>query len=247
MEDIKNFCSRLLNFGAEWTVSSVNLDEKRKRVDLYIEYVLKEGPCAETGEMLKIYDYRQQREWRHLDCLGYASYIHCRLPRIRNDKGEIKTIGVGWMEPGASHTVHFENRSIATLQATHSRLQAAQLVNTSEDMICGIMYSAVSRGLARRDLDKAPVRQLCIDEKSIGNGQRYISILSDGQTGAILDATEGRDINSVVALIDKTFTTKQLEKVEEVCCDMWDAFIITLKKSVLMPDWSMINSMLFVT
>src|SRR5580700_11387114 len=108
MEDIKLFYKRLLNFGSAWSVTSVILDEKRQRVDIYINYELKEGPCPETGEVFNIYDYRQEREWRHLDCLGYATYILCRLPRIKNANGDIKTMGISWMEPGASHTVHFE-------------------------------------------------------------------------------------------------------------------------------------------
>lgn len=247
MEEVVLFCEKLLNFGADWIVESVSIDENGKRVDIFIHYDVKEGPCAETGEVSKIYDYRQQRAWRHLDCLEYTTYIHCRLPRIKDYGGEIKTMAIGWAEPGASHTLHFENRCITTLQATHSRLSASHLINTSDDMICGIMYSAVSRGLARRDLDKTPVRQLCIDEKSVGKGHRYMSILSDGQTGAVLEAAEGRDIKSVAALIDKTFTARQLEGIQEVCCDMWEAYMTTLKKSVRMPNWFMINSMLFAS
>lgn len=247
MKDVILFCKKLLNFGPEWSIESVRVDENKKRVDIFIKYALKEGPCAETGEICKVHDYRQEREWRHLDCLEYATYIHCRLPRIKDDNGEIKTMGIGWAEPGASHTLHFENRSITTLQATHSRLSASHLMSTSDDMICGIMYSSVSRGLARRDLDKTPVRQLCIDEKCIAKGYRYMSILSDGQTGAVLDAAEGRDVKSVAALIDKTFTARQLEGIQEVCCDMCGAYMTTLKKSVRMPNWFMINSMLFVS
>ena len=243
MKDVILFCNKLLNFGPEWSIESVNVDENVKRVDIFIKYELKEGPCAETGEVCKVHDYRQERTWRHLDCLEYVTYLHCRLPRIRNVSGEIKTMAIGWAEPGSSHTLHFENRSIGTLQATHNRLSASHLMSTSDDMICGIMYSAVSRGLARRDLDKIPVRQLCIDEKCVGKGYRYMSILSDGQTGAVLEAAEGRDIKSVEALIDKTFTARQLERIQEVCCDMCGAYMTTLKKSVRMPSWFMINSM----
>jgi transposase len=245
MRDVNLFCKKVLDIGTEWIVESVSVDEKRKRVDILINYDLKEGPCVDTGELCKVYDRRQEREWRHLDCLGYTTYLHSRLPRIKDGNDDIKTMAIGWAEPGASHTLHFENRSITTLQATHSRLSASHLMSTSDDMICGIMYSAVSRGLARRDLDKTPVRQLCIDEKSVGKGHRYMSILSDGQTGAVLEAAEGRDIKSVAALIDKTFTARQLEGIQEVCCDMWEAYMTTLKKSVRMPNWFMINSMLF--
>lgn len=236
MEDVVLFCKKLLNFGPEWSVESVSVDENVKRVDIFIQYEPKEGPCSETGEICKVYDYRQARAWRHLDCFEYATYVHCRLPRIKDDRGEIKTMAIGWAEPGASHTLHFENKSITTLKATHSRLSASHLMGTSDDMICGIMYSAVSRGLARRDLDKTPVRQLCIDEKSVGKGHRYMSILSDGQTGAVLEAAEGRDIKSVSALIDKTFTARQLDGIKEVCCDMSGTYMTTLKKSARMPN-----------
>ena len=74
-----------------------------------------------------------------------------------------------------------------------------------------------------------------------------MSILSDGQTGAVLEAAEGRDIKSVAALIDKTFTATQLEAIQEVCCDMCGAYMTTLKKSVRMSNWFMINSMLYTT
>lgn len=115
MKDVVLFCKKVLNFGPDYVVNSLNVDENGKRVDIFIKYDLKESPCAETGEICKVYDYRQEREWRHLDCLEYVTYIHCRLPRIQNDRGEIKTMGIGWAKPGASYTLHFENRSIATV------------------------------------------------------------------------------------------------------------------------------------
>src|ERR1700749_1026826 len=112
MEDIRLFHEKLLRLGPEWKVELVAVDEHRKRVDIHISYQLEEGPCPETGEICKVYDYRDGREWRHLDSIGYGTYIHCRLPRVKNSFGQIKTIGISWAEPGASHTAHFENRCI---------------------------------------------------------------------------------------------------------------------------------------
>ena len=247
MEEIRLFHEKLLHLGPEWKVELVTADEHRKQVDIHISCQLDEGPCPDTGELCKVHDYRDEREWRHLDSMGYATYIHCRLPRIKNSFGKVKTIGISWAEPGASHTAHFENRCIDTLQSTHNRLRASRLINTSDDMVCGIMHSSVYRGLERRDLDKNPVLDLCIDEKSVGKGHKYVSVLSDGQTGAAIEITEGRDRDSVAALIDKTFTAKQLERIERVCCDMWAPFMETLKKNVRMRCWSMTSSMWFVT
>jgi transposase len=247
MEDIRLFHEKLLCFGPEWRVELVKMDDHRKRVDIHIIYEPNDGPCSETGEVCKVHDYRDEREWRHLDSMCYATYIHCRLPRVKNSFGQVKTMGINWAEPGASHTVHFENRCIDTLQSTHNRLRASRLINTSDDMVCGIMHSSVYRGLARRDLDKNPVLDLCIDEKSIGKGQKYVSVLSDGQTGAAIEIAEGRDSDSVEALIDKTFTIKQLGQIERVCCDMWGPFMDNLKKNARMRCWSTTSSMWSVT
>ena len=241
------FHEKLLHLGPEWKVELVTVDEYRRRVDIHISYQLKEGPCPDTGELCKVHDYRDEREWRHLDSMGYATFIHCRLPRVKNSFGKIRTIGISWAEPGASHTAHFENRCIDTLQSTHNRLRASRLANTSDDMVCGIMYSSVARGLERRDLDKNPVLALCIDEKSIGKGQKYVSVLSDGQTGAAIEIAEGRDSASVEELIDRTFTVKQLGRIERVCCDMWGPFMDTLKKNARMQRWSMISSMWYAS
>jgi transposase len=244
MQDINLFHKKLLRLGDDWDVTLVSIDERRMRVDIHIEYLLKEGPCPETGELCKVHDHKEEREWRHLDSMGYSTYIHCRLPRIKNSEGQIKTMALGWAEKGAGYTVHFENRCVDTLQGTHTRVQASKLMNTSDDMICGMMHAAVDRGLERRDFDKTPVRKLCIDEKSIGKGQKYISVLSDGESGAALEVAKGRDGSSVADLIDKTFTTKQLEGIAEVCCDMWEAFMNTLKKNARMQYWYMTNFML---
>ena len=243
MEDILLFHEKLLRLGPEWKVELVTVDEHSKRVDIHISYQLKEGPCPDTGEVCKVHDYRDEREWRHLDSMGYATYIHCRLPRIKNSFGKVKTIGISWAEPGASHTAHFENRCIDTLQSTHNRLRASRLINTSDDMVCGIMHSSVYRGLERRDLDKRPILDLCIDEKSVGKGHNYVSVLSDGQTGAAIEIAEGRDSDSVAKLIDKTFTVNQLERIERVCCDMWGPYMESFKKNARMLCWSMTSSM----
>ena len=91
------------------------------------------------------------------------------------------------------------------------------------------MLRAVNRGMLRRDPQKV-YRHVSIDEKSVGRGQSYVSILYDGDTGAVIDATEGRKDEDANSLCEKALTEEQRIQVETVCTDMWEGFIKAAKK-----------------
>lgn len=91
------------------------------------------------------------------------------------------------------------------------------------------MLRAVERGMSRRDPEKV-YQHVCIDEKSVGRGQNYVSILYDGDTGKVIDTTEGRKDEDANSLCEKALTEEQRNQVETVCTDMWDGFIKAAKK-----------------
>jgi len=229
METIE-FFEKLLGFPKEWKVIKVQFIPENHEVHIYIDYHDEYGFCTRTGERCKVYDKRSERCWEHLDVLQYKTFLHCRLPRVKNSFSEISTIEPPWAEPGERHTHLFENKSISVLLATHNRSQTAVLMKTSEEKITRIMHRGVKRGLERRNLEKPPVKQICIDEKSYGKGHKYISVLSDPKNGRVLDVVKKRDTQSAEKLLDKVFSPEQLTQITSVCCDMWDAFHSAIKK-----------------
>ena len=60
---------------------------------------------------------------------------------------------------------------------------------------------------------------LSIDEKAVRKGHEYISILSDEQTGIVIEVVAGRDMESAKKLC-KYMNNNQIEKVKTVCTDM---------------------------
>jgi transposase len=193
----------------------------------------------QTGELLPIFDYRQERIWRHLDSMEHATFIHCRLPRVRTSDGKIHTVEVDWADAGISHTKKFENLCISTLQATHCQKTASELMDISDDKMCGIMHRSVARGLEKRDL--STVRKISLDEKSYGKGHQYISVLSNSCNGTILDVEKDRTEQAASNLLKKTLNPDRLSCISSTCCDMWDAFINALKKTVQTPSWFTIS------
>jgi transposase len=90
------------------------------------------------------------------------------------------------------------------------------------------MHNAVKIGLSRRSPDER-YYYLSIDEKSVHKGHDYISILSDEQTGIVIDVIEGRDTSAVDELCQTALSDKQRSSVKTICSDMWQPYINCIK------------------
>ncbi len=98
------FYQRLLLLSDGWEVQDVKVDHSLKEVDVYITYVLQQAQCPITKQQSKIYDYRENHRWRHLDTMQYKTYLNCRVPRVINDDGKITTIEVPWSDYSTHYT-----------------------------------------------------------------------------------------------------------------------------------------------
>ena len=92
------------------------------------------------------------------------------------------------------------------------------------------MRRAVAIGLRRCDPNER-YYYLSIDEKSILKGHKYITVLSDEQSGMVLDVIEGRSDERVEELLQTTLNEPQRAAVKTVCSDMWKPYIKGVK------DW----------
>ena len=66
---------------------------------------------------------------------------------------------------------------------------------------------------------------MSIDEKAVLKGHHYLSILSDEQTGIVIEVVEGRSDDSVDELCQTALSDKQRSLVQAVCTDMWQPYI----------------------
>jgi len=226
--------SRLLNFGKEWRINDIIINSDFKEVDIYIEYTQKTGVCPNTQQISKIYDFAEIRRLRHLDLFEYKTFINTRIPRVINDKLEVNTIQLSWAGERVSYSYLFEYKVIEALKINKNQTKTADYFDTTFDIVHGIMERAVSRGLKRRNLDD--IWALSLDEKSFGNGQKYITILSDPKTKAVLDIIEGRKVEDTEELLSWTLSPTQLDRVELVTMDMWKPFMTAVEEVIPQAD-----------
>ena len=218
----KDFILRLLNLGNNWKVKEVLINENFKEIDIYIEYNSPVGLCSKTLKECKIYDYGESRRIRHLDLFEYKTYLNVRIPRVINDKSDVTIMKLEWADNRVSYSFLFETRIIQALLMSKNQTKTALFFDTSFDIIHGIMLRAIDRGLLKRTLDDTYV--LSIDEKSFGNGQQYITILSDPINKKVLDVIQGRKTDNALELIGWTLSPSQLDNIDFITMDMWEPF-----------------------
>src|SRR3990170_2601538 len=208
--ETKELFNRLLHLPEEWEVYEVTYEETQQQIHLKIRYLKKEGVCKMTGEICSIYDYRPERQWRHLDLMGYKTYLYCCVPRVKNSLGNVSSIPVPWANDEERHTHEFENYAIKLLQATHNQTKAGELLDVSYEKINRVMSNSVERGLARRELSSEKIISINIDEKSYKKGHNYITVISQQTRNRVLEVGKERTLEATESLLNTTFTEEQL-------------------------------------
>ena len=228
----KDFFNLLSDFGDDWVIEELNADHNNKEVFLKMAYVNDKYYDPDSEQECKLYDHAPERIWRHLDIWDYKSYIICRLPRIINEEGQVKTIKIGWADRYDRHTYSFEIKVIDILKATKNQTKTSELLGCSFRLVNSILHQSTERGLQRRNIQIAPIDHISIDEKSFKKGHHYVTVISDPVSGCVLDVGEDRDERSVVELLTNTFSVKQLKNIKTVCLDMWKAYINAVGKII---------------
>lgn len=235
----ENFFTKLLDLEDGWIVESVESDLTKEEIYIQVVCVLDQLEDAVSGELCKIYDYAPERSWRHLDTMQYMTYIRCRLPRIKASDGKVKTVQPNWASGHERHTFLFEHAAIDLLKASKNQTKTAALLRCGFNVINRILHLSTERGMQRRNYSPLTFQHLSIDEKSFRKGHHYITVLSHPQSGCVLDVEEDRTKESTKALLNKSLTPDQLEKVSTISMDMWKPYIATAQETL--PNASIVH------
>lgn len=227
----KSFFDRALGFGADWQLTGLSLDEGLREAHITLSYIpgTYVGP---DGSGYSLYDRLPSRKWQHLPILGYRAFLHCRVPRADFGDGKPKVIPVPWATPRKGYTLLFRDHVTELLLGTYNQSATAKLAGTTPDIVGSVMKDAVGQGLALRDAEGHGPKKLGIDEKAVGKGHQYASVLTDLEAGTVREVIKGRDKDAAKALIDSSLTEGQKLEVEAVALDMWPAFMDAVKEKL---------------
>ncbi len=230
MED-RQLYAKLLGIEFPWLISRVEVDMSAEQIDVWVEEAAGvRFACAACNQDASVYDHTAEQVWRHLDTCQCRTYVHARLPRTKCPKDGVKQVRAPWAEPRSQFTGMFEARLIDTLKECDVT-GVTRLAGTSWDETWGVMMRAVKRGLARKEL-RVPAR-IGIDEKSVGKGHNYESIVCDLDGATVEYVVDDRTKESLASYY-RQFSDEELAQIKAIAMDMWEPYVLATKEYV--PD-----------
>lgn len=213
---------QILGLVEPWRVESVRLKPKDLEIEVRVGLSDTLWGCAQCQKRMQIHDY-EERRWRHLDSCQFKTIIVSRVPIVRCAEHGTQTVAVPWAEKYTRFTRLFERLAIDVMLECSIR-GGCELLRISWDEADGIKQRAVQRGLARKI--PAVMPRLCVDEKGMGHGQNYLTIVAQvtDERTTVEYVGEGRQEKSLDAFWE-SLTAEQLAGVAAVAMDMWEPYV----------------------
>ena len=220
MNDTKLY-EQILGLQAPWTVQSVTMKKAERAIEIEVACAETLWGCPVCGQRMHKHD-SDRRRWRHMDTCQFKTFVVADVPRVKCPEHGTQTVKVPWAEPLSRFTAWFERFAIDVLQEC-STAGGCDLLRISWDEADGIKQRAIDRGLQRRKVE--PLRRLCIDEKAVGWGHKYVTIVScaDGAKARVVAIEDDRKERSLNRFW-RSLTKEQRRGVETVAMDMWEAY-----------------------
>ncbi len=166
------------------------------------------------------------RCFRNLPVGSDCTWVIATLPRVEcRDCGLVRQIDHGLAEPKRTYTRAFERYVLELSRCTTIQFVAEHL-GVSWDIVKDIQKRNLRRRYARPKLKK--VRQIAIDEICIGRGYRFITLVLDLQSGAILFVGQGKKAESLLPFWRRLRAARA--KVQAVAIDMSRAYISAVER-----------------
>lgn len=227
MSELTEHYRVLLGLDAQWRVEQVDFSLAEKKVEISLAHVGGGLCCPECGAGCPQADQAPQREWRHLDTMQFQTLIRARVPRANCPQCGVKTVVIPWADKHSRFTLLFEAFAIEVLRACANVQRAAVLLDLNWETTHGIMERGVARGLKRRSVEE--VRHVGLDEKSFGQGQSYVSVMTDLDGGRVLEVVEDRTEEATDRLWN-SLPAAQRQKVLGVAMDMWQPYLTSTRR-----------------
>jgi transposase len=182
--------------------------------------------CSACGSQNVFSRGQVLREFRTLPIGGKPAFIRFAVPRVLcRDCGLVRQVKIGFAEQRRSYTRAFERYALELLQSM-TIWDVAVHLGISWDVIKGIQKRYLQRHFSRPRLKH--VTQIAIDEISIGKGHRYLTVVLDLESGAVLDVGDGKGADALKRFWKRLRCSGA--KIQAVAIDMSPAYIQAVRE-----------------
>src|ERR1700733_9191581 len=177
-----------------------------------------------------------ERRFHSLPIGGRATTVVLPIPRVECTKCRlVRQAEVLFAHPRRTYTKSFE-RYVLELSRSMTILDVARHLGVGWDMIKDIQKRDLSRRYAKPMLKH--LRQIAIDEISIAKGHRYLTVVMDLESGAVVFVGDGKGADALKPFWKRLRPSGA--KIEAVAMDMSGAYQAAvranLRKAVIVFD-----------
>ena len=177
--------------------------------------------CAVCGSADVIAKGKKPRRFRTVPIGGKAVYLELDVPRVScRDCGAVRQVRIGFADPRVSYTRAFERYALE-LSSYMTIKDVAEHLGISWDVIKEIQKRYLKRRFGKPKLKH--LKQIAIDEISTAKGHRYVTIVMDLESGAVVHVGEGKGGDALKPFWRRLRASGA--KIEAVATDMSPAYI----------------------
>src|SRR3954462_3103535 len=187
-------------------------------------FTIRQGPetcrCSACGSPEVQSRGQVQRRFRTVPIGSRATFVVLPIPRVECQVcGVVRQVKVPFADPRRSYTKAFERYALELGRRMTIRDVAIHL-DVSWDTIKEIQKRDLSRRYAKPKLKH--LRHLAIDEIAVAKGHRYLTVVMDPDSGAIVFVGDGKGADALKPFWKRLRPSKA--KIEAVAMDMSAAF-----------------------
>jgi transposase len=161
-----------------------------------------------------------ERRFRSLPIGSRATAVVLPIPRVEcRDCGVVRQVEVPFADPRRTYTRAFERYALELSRRMTIR-DAARHLNVSWDVIKDIQKRDLSRRFAKVKLKH--LRRIAVDEIAVGKGHRYLTLVMDLESGAVVFVGDGKGADALKPFWKRLRPSRA--KIEAVAMDMSAAY-----------------------
>jgi transposase len=192
--------------------------------------------CSSCGSTQVISRGEVDRRLRCLPIGGRATFVDLSIPRVEcRACGLVRQVDVSFANPRRSYTKAFERYALE-LSRRMTIYDVARHLNVGWDLIKDIQKRDLLRRYAKPKLKH--LRCIAIDEIAVAKGHRYLTVVMDLDSGAVVFVGDGKGADALKPFWKRLRPSKA--KIEAVAMDMsgayWGAVLTYLPKAKVVFD-----------
>ncbi len=169
-----------------------------------------------------------ERIFRHIPIGSKPLNLLVEIPRVEcHECGTVRQVRLGFAEPRVSYTRAFE-RYVFDLSRRMTMQDLVEHLLVGWDTVKDIVKRNLERRFKKPRLHK--LRRIAIDEISIGHGHRYLTVVLDLATGAIVFVGEGKGAEALDPFWKRLRASHA--RVKAVAIDMSKAYIKAVSRNL---------------